>query len=129
MIEWTPDLGTGVQEIDAQHQALFEWLAELETAAMDGRTLFGAYALTRLKHYARDHFELEESLMRAAAYPDLAAHMAEHAAFRAKLTELRLKSIGRDISADTVDFLRTWLTQHVATSDMAYVPYLKAKVD
>ena len=52
-------------------------------------------------------------------------HQAEHAEFRARLEELQLKSIGEDISADTVSFLNHWLTNHIAHTDMAYVPYLK----
>lgn len=125
MIEWTPRLATGVAALDEQHKEIFQWLAELENASADQRTLFGVYAITRLKHYMREHFAAEEALMRSAAYPDLAAHMAEHAVFRSKLGELQLRSIQEDVSADTVQFLTDWLTNHIATTDMAYVPYLK----
>ena len=125
MIEWTPDLATGVPAIDEQHKAIFQWLAELNGAASEERTLFGVYALTRLKHYTRDHFAAEEALMKAAAYPALAKHAAEHAAFRSRLAELHLRSIGEDISADTVQFLTDWLVNHIARTDMAYVPWLK----
>lgn len=127
MIEWTSALGTGVDLLDEQHKVIFQWLAELDSAAADERTLFGAYAITRLKHYTRDHFAAEEVLMKSAAYPGLTEHMVEHAAFRAKLAELQLKSIGEDISADTVQFLRDWLIHHIAVTDMAYVPYLKSQ--
>ena len=125
MIEWTPALSTGVPLLDEQHRMIFRWLAELESAAAEERTLFGVYAITRLKHYARDHFEAEETLMKAAGYPQLEEHVAEHVAFRARLQDIQLKSIGTDISSDTVDFLREWLTHHIAVIDMAYVPYLK----
>ncbi|MCX7165822.1 MAG: bacteriohemerythrin [Rhodocyclales bacterium] len=126
MIEWTPALSTGVPLLDEQHKAIFQWLAELESAAADERTLFGVYAITRLKHYIREHFTVEESMMKSAGYPDLVKHMAEHAAFRTKLGELQVKSIGQDISADTVVFLRDWLVNHIGKTDMAYVPYLKS---
>jgi len=125
MIEWTPALSTGVPLLDEHHQTIFQWLAELNSAVVDERTLFGVYVLTRLKHYAREHFAAEESLMKSVGYPDLAEHMAEHAAFRARLEELQLKSIGQDISTDTVEFLNQWLTNHICNIDMAYVPYLK----
>ncbi len=126
MIEWTPALSTGVSLLDEQHQAIFQWLAELERAATDERTLFGVYAITRLKHYMREHFAAEEALMKAAGYPGLAAHIAEHAEFRNRLAELQIKAIGQDITPDTVDFLVGWLTNHIARTDMAYVPYLKS---
>ncbi len=126
MIEWTPALSTGVPLLDEQHKAIFQWLAELERAAVDERTLFGVYAITRLKHYMREHFAAEEALMKAAEYPDLVAHMAAHAEFRAKLGELQIKCIGEDISMDTVEFLKDWLTHHISRTDMAYVPYLNS---
>ncbi len=125
MIEWTPALSTGVPLLDEQHKAIFQWLAELDSASAEERTLFGAYAITRLKHYTQSHFTAEEALMKAAGYPGLEAHMAEHAAFRSRLSELHLKSIAEDISADTVKLLTDWLVNHIAKSDTAYAPYLK----
>ncbi|MDP3512254.1 MAG: bacteriohemerythrin [Sulfuritalea sp.] len=127
MTNWTPALSTGVPLIDEHHRIIFQWLAELERASADQRTLFGVYAITRLKHYIRDHFTAEEALMESAAYPKLAEHMAAHAEFRNRLGELQIRSIEQDISEETVQFLRDWLVQHIATTDMAYVPYLKAK--
>lgn len=126
MIQWTPALATGVASLDEQHQAIFQWLAELERAAMEERTLFGVYAITRLNRYMREHFAEEEALMKAAGYPDLADHIREHAEFRTRLGELQIKSISQDISMDTVVFLQTWLTKHITKTDMAYVPYLNA---
>ncbi len=125
MIEWTVDLSTGVPLLDVHHRTIFEWLAELERAAVDERTLFAVYALVRLKHYTRDHFAAEEALMKSAGFPGLAEHMAEHAAFRTRLGELQLKSMEQDISTDTVKLLSDWLTHHITKTDMAYVPYLK----
>lgn len=124
MMTWTPDLSTGVPKLDEQHKEIFQWLAELQSATADERTLFGVYVITRLKHYIREHFAAKEALMKAAGYPDLVQHMAKHAEFRARLEELQLKSIAEDISEDTVNFLTEWLTQHIAETDMAYVPYL-----
>ena len=91
MIEWTPSLSTGNEVLDEQHKALFRWLAELDSAANDSRTLFGAYAITRLKTYTRNHFAAEEALMKASGYPALGEHIAEHEAFRARLAELHLQ--------------------------------------
>ena len=125
MNAWTPALATGVAQLDLQHQNIFQWLAELESATGDKRTLLGVYAITRLKQFIREHFAQEEKLMRAVGYPGLAEHMAEHAAFRAKLDELQRRSIGQDISQETVDFLKAWVTEHISKTDMAYVPYLK----
>ena len=125
MIQWTEALSTGVSLLDEHHRAIFQWLAELERAAVDERRLFGAYAVTRLSHYVREHFTVEEALMKSVGYPGLADHLAEHAVFRAKLRELQTESVGHDISHDAVNFLSDWLCDHIARVDMAYVPYLK----
>lgn len=125
MIEWTPKLSTGMPVLDEQHQAIFQWLGELQSATEDERTLFGVYAITRLKHNLREHFTAEEAAMKAAGYPGLDAHRAAHAEFRARLDDIHLKSIGEDISPDTVNFLTEWLIRHIVNMDMAYVPYLK----
>ena len=124
MTEWTPDLSTGVSVLDEQHKAIFQWLAQLESASAEQRTLFGVYVLTRLKHHMREHFATEEAMMKAVGYPDLARHQAEHEVFRTRLEELQLKSIAQDISADTVHFLSHWLGNHIAESDLAYAPFL-----
>ncbi len=125
MTEWTPDLATGNTVLDEQHKAIFEWLAELQSAASEQRTLFGAYAITRLKNFTKTHFAAEEALMKEAGYPHLAEHIAEHEAFRARLAEIHLRSIGNDISPETVRYLTDWLTHHIVETDMAYVPSIK----
>lgn len=128
MIQWTPDLSTGETLLDEQHRAIFEWLAELESAAADERTLFGVYAITRLKNFIAEHFAAEEALMKSVGYPDLVEHMAEHARFRAKIVDLQLKCIGQEITTEAVEFLSDWLSNHIAKTDMAYVPYLDKQV-
>lgn len=127
MIEWTPALRTGLPLLDEHNKTIFRWLAELESAAAEDRTLFGVYALTRLKHCVREHFAAEEALMKSADYPELVRHRAEHALFRGKLAELQLNSIGREIPLDTVVALQDWLTNHICQADMSYVGYLQEK--
>lgn len=129
MIEWTPSLSTGVTLLDGHHQELFRRISEIQRAVEEQRTLFGVYALTRLKHFVREHFTAEEALMRAAGYPRLKEHTEEHEAFRARLGEVLVKSIGQDMPPETLAFLQDWLTHHIAKVDMDYVPWLKEHGD
>ncbi len=122
---WSDSLATGVAAIDEQHRSLFDWFAQLESAAADQRLMTAAYALTRLTQYTRSHFEAEEQLMAAAGYPRLAAHREEHEAFRQQLRDLQNQSVTRDISGDAVALLRDWLVKHIMVSDMDYVPYAR----
>lgn len=121
---WTDALLTGDAVIDDQHRSLFELLDQLRLAADEQRTMLAAYAITRLKHYVREHFQTEEDVMRRCHYPQLDEHIGEHEKFRNKLVEFQGKAVLLDISAEMVDFLIDWLVNHVTKSDMRFVPYL-----
>lgn len=121
---WTDALLTGDAVIDAQHRSLFELLDQLKLAAAEQRTMLAAYAITRLKHYVREHFDTEEALLRKCRFPKLDEHIAEHDKFRNKLVEFQNKAVVLDVSGDMVDFLIDWLVNHIAKSDMRFVPYL-----
>lgn len=124
-MKWADKFATGVADIDEQHKSLFDWFAQLESAANDQRIMIVAYALTRLMQYTRTHFAAEERLMADCAYPRLAAHRAEHEAFRQRLQDLRTASLTQDIGSATVNLLREWLVKHITVSDMDYIPYVK----
>jgi hemerythrin-like metal-binding protein len=123
-MEWTPALATGQITLDDQHRGLFKCLDDLETATAEERTLFAVYTLTRLKHYASDHFTTEEAMMRKSNYPRLKQHIDEHEQFRVRLRDLQISSVHTDVSTTMVEFLRDWLVNHIAKSDMDYVPYI-----
>lgn len=124
-MKWTKALATGHEIIDEQHKALFRCLEELEMATTEQRTLLAVYSITRLKHYVREHFETEEAVMKQCEFPKLKEHIAEHESFRTKMTDLQGKAVILDVSAEMVEFLADWLVNHVAVSDLEYVPYLK----
>lgn len=124
LLDWSPRLATGIELLDAQHREIFRWFAELDTAAAEQRTLLAVYTMTRLNRYMLDHFAAEEAVMRAAGFPGLARHVAQHHAFRERLRKLKLESAGRDAAAATGEFLRMWLIEHIHGYDMEYVPYL-----
>lgn len=132
MFEWNNTLSVGVASVDAQHQNLFAIARELHAAMSSGqgKTALGK-VLDRLVQYAASHFAHEERLMRLADYPGLETHVAEHRALTAKVLELQADfRAGRTaISVQVLQFLRTWLQQHIQHSDKAYAPYLQeAKV-
>jgi hemerythrin len=101
-LQWTPALAVGVAEIDAQHQELF-WRAERLIAALRAGSRGEVLPLLAyLDEYAAVHFEAEERLMKAVAFPGREAHAAVHLAFRA------------DFAAFVRDFRRTGPTALVA---------------
>jgi len=127
--KWDANLSTGVHLLDEQHQALFECLNDLEKATKQQAMLATFHAMEQLSRYIRDHFSVEERLMKLCGYPWLVEHVQEHRSFSDKLFELRKSYLDHDISAGLIDFLRDWLERHVTQTDMAYVPYLQAETD
>lgn len=123
-LKWSESLATGHQQIDEQHQSIFQSLEHLETAVREDRAMYAVYAITRLTHYVQNHFAAEEALMRQHGYPGIEQHIAEHEKLRSKVRELTRKSIYEDVSMEIIELLRGWLVDHIGKVDMAYVPYL-----
>ena len=120
------ELRTGIQEIDEQHETLFDVLARLQAVVGGGDNWSTIYfALTELAHFASTHFVVEEALMRLHGYPRLDQHIAEHRGFSARLAQLEQQAIRSDVSQHLIDFIEEWLTVHIAQSDQAYVPCLR----
>ena len=123
---WTDELLTGIEEIDHQHQVLFDCLARLqESVTSDERWSATHYALIELADFAHIHFAVEEALLRLHGYPLLSAHIAEHQSFVRELGSLKDKSLRTDVSDEMVQFLKKWLVDHIGKTDHQYVPHLR----
>ena len=126
-MHWTEDLRTGVDVVDEQHQGIFSWFNELKQATDERRTLFAAYVVTRLGQYVREHFAIEESLLREKGYPRIEEHLAEHEDFRQKLRELKMKAISDAMASEMIELLRDWLARHICESDKDYARFILSK--
>jgi hemerythrin-like metal-binding protein len=130
MFDWKQEYSVGIPSIDAQHQNLFAISHELYKAMSAGQ---GKSVLTRilerLVRYTTMHFAHEERLMRQNAYPNLEKHLEEHAALTKQVLKFQADfQAGRSaITVQLLNFLNTWLEQHIKNSDKAYVPHMKAK--
>lgn len=124
---WTDELLTGIDEIDRQHQVLFDCIARLEHA-VTGEERWSAvhFALEEVSEFSRIHFAVEEALMRLHDYPDFDAHIDEHRAFVVELNTLKEKSIRTDVGDEMVAFLKKWLARHIHEIDQQYVPHLRS---
>ena len=126
---WTDDCRVSVQEIDAQHQALFglvENLARAVDEGKSGRILLQTF--DRLADYSVEHFQTEERYMQQFSYPELGAHRAEHERFARKVGYFRRGlAIGKSCVANEVlDFLTLWLVHHIQDVDRRYVDCFRA---
>jgi hemerythrin-like metal-binding protein len=75
------------------------------------------------------HFERENQLMAESAYPDTAAHIAEHEALLADFGKF-LDSVddasGEEIVART-RYIENWFLKHIAGSDKRLGQYLRSR--
>ena len=127
MIKWTKEFSVGVKELDEHHQHIISVINKLYDAVSGGNNPRAVIeTLTELREYASYHFQAEEELMRKKNYPDAPAHIQEHEEFQNQLQRIQnLVQSNDDFSGlELMEFLSSWLTTHVLTTDMKYVPYL-----
>jgi hemerythrin len=127
---WNNSLATGIESIDTQHQQLVKLVNELYDAMTQnrGKEATGK-VLNELVAYTVKHFAHEERYFAQTAYPDTAAHIAEHEKLKAQVGDFGKKFAAGQatVSAELMNFLRNWLMTHIMQSDKKYAPHLKAK--
>jgi hemerythrin len=129
-IIWNESLSVGVTEIDRQHKQLVGILNQL--LGMDGVTVDSEIisdTLTRMTDYADYHFNSEEWFMQKYAYPEYKTHRKEHAAFMRKTAELAMGTMvyQKTVPTEVLEFLKTWLVEHIMVSDMKYKEFFQQK--
>lgn len=130
--EMKPEYFTGIAEIDREHARLFELAQEtddlLENDLLQDKTEQLVHLISELIDYTRIHFSHEEDYLRSIHYADFAAHSAQHRSFEDSLLEFDLDSAEgdyrrqNDIAKELLEFLVTWLGNHILKVDMRYVP-------
>ncbi len=128
LITWNTSYAVGVAEIDTQHQKLVDLINKLHDAMKAGKsnTVLGGL-LSDLVSYTGYHFATEEKYFDKFHYAESPAHRAEHRKLVAEVVEFqkKFKSGAASISMDLMEFLKKWLTDHIAGSDRKYVACFK----
>jgi len=127
-IEWTEALSVGDTAIDQQHQRLIQIINDLHEAmrTQTARAQLGQL-LDQLIAYTHEHFSYEEGRLQACGYPHLKGHQRLHADLLGQVGELKTKfNRGkRAMNIELMNFLKTWLTDHIQKTDKRYTPYLR----
>ena len=90
LIEWTPDLQTGLLWQDTQHRDLIENINLLNGAIMAQRGGDEVKDMVNfLDGYMDNHFCIEEKYMEVYGYPEAGEHRDEHRKFRGDLESLK----------------------------------------
>ena len=122
MYQFTNDCLIGIEEIDKEHEHLFNLLnktdealhvADADVAAITSRLL------NELYEYAINHFSHEEAYMLSIDDPELNRQAAEHEAFRDKVTSVMAAGeLTLATAQDLLTFLAKWLYRHILGSDI-----------
>lgn len=126
VLQWTPDLNTGISEIDQQHRRICEYINRLDRVlATHDRSELGA-VIEGVVEYTMSHFSYEESLMEDAGYGFVNAHRRVHKMVVKRINDLRERyKKGEDVAAELHDMLSRWLFSHIRSEDRAYLGAVK----
>lgn len=130
LIEWSDDYCISIPSIDGQHRLLVSMIRHLQEAMLEGRVKAVVTPLFQaMNRYTEFHFEYEEQLFAEHAYAGQKAHGEQHAALVRKLWELEEKYSAGTLSAGAplMQFLRSWLVDHICIHDRQYSGFLKEK--
>ena len=130
LIEWDEGYSVDIPSIDSQHRLLVSMIRHLQEAMLEGRVKGVVAPLFQaMNQYTKFHFEYEEQLFAEHGYPDVEGHREQHAALIAKLQNLEEKYSNATLSAGTplMQFLRSWLVDHICAHDKQYSGFLKEK--
>jgi hemerythrin len=127
-IEWDPDFSVDVEEIDVHQKKMFDLfneLIELKHKKADPKVI--ANLVSDINDYGKLYFTTEEKILKERQYPDRDTHARGHRRFIRNAISLR-REIVEDVDNLTMDSilsLRDWLIEHIQTSDVLYVPFLR----
>jgi hemerythrin len=128
VITWNDSLLLGIDQFDDHHRHLVS-LINLARESWDlGDHGVVSKLLNELVDYATYHFSAEEFWMKEQSYPLLEVHSKEHEEFCIKVVEQELLFEAGETSVlpTLVEFLSTWLIEHIQKSDGAYGVYARS---
>jgi len=129
-LTWNDTFSVGVEPLDDEHRELFGLLAALEAATTQRlQPESAARLLRKLEEATRTHFAREEAVMRAAKYPGLTLHSANHLRLMEKLEAFMARHGhgGQALNRHAINFLGDWLVNHIQTDDMRLGDWLRER--
>lgn len=125
-IMWSPDLDTGIEVIDRQHQRIVEYINQLEQTRNHHDRNVMKQVLDDLVDYTQSHFAFEESLQEEAGYKYAKPHQKVHQLFIKRINAYQERfTRGEDITDELHQVLVTWLINHIRRDDADYVGSVK----
>ena len=120
-IEWDDSYDMNISTIDEEHKKFIKTVNKVISIAeqIDNDTHEITYVLYEMTMYALSHFKTEEDYMRKFEYSEYRLHEEEHNEFIKKTVEFcdRTKNGDYDITNDLLEFLQSWLVNHIQGTD------------
>ena len=129
VFEWNDSFVLNIPVVDEQHQRLISMISDLDASEREGTGgLLISYVLQELIRYIAIHFEDEERLMLSHGFPGLAGHRQEHDFFVKRVMHIQESfQDGDDLSKETLDFLKEWISCHIKGTDQIYAGFIRAE--
>jgi hemerythrin-like metal-binding protein len=121
---WKEEYKMNIKEIDKQHEYFVSLLNKLYIAIIDFQTQDNlGLILDELIVYAVDHFKTEEKYFDKFHFIGAEEHKKEHQMLKERLLDFKLKFTQdkAKISFELIDFLESWLVDHLDNMDKKYV--------
>jgi hemerythrin len=127
MIKWSEQLSVKIESIDNEHKKLIEIINKLYTAMSrrEGHSVLDAI-LIELADYTATHFKHEEEALQKYNFPGFSGHKKQHEEFVSKVVDTKKKYEEGAImlTVPIVDFLNSWVQNHIMKMDFAYSDFL-----
>ena len=123
LVYWDNSYSVNVNEIDNQHQKLFDLINNLYDAMKkgSGKEILPSI-INELYEYVEKHFSTEEKYFDRFNYPESETHKIEHYNFLKKVTEFKkgYEENQLALTVDVITFLQNWLVTHIKVVDKKY---------
>ncbi|HEX8961639.1 MAG TPA: hemerythrin family protein [Rhodocyclaceae bacterium] len=127
-MEWNTNFETGQTRLDAEHRRLLELIGAFDQEIERGTSLESLEEVLRqIRQYSESHFQNEERLMDAIAFPEADAHRELHRMLLAALKDL-MQAISFESlpPAELLKFLVTRYIEHICDEDKALGRFLNS---
>ena len=136
LMQWTPAMSVGVEELDNDHKVLIKVINDLDAnAGNESRRDVVRQCLIALRRYAEFHFAREEKVMSACSYPNLEAHKDEHRDFVKRIQDVTarfdtgVEDAAGIVNQELLDYLKDWLRHHILVEDLAYRAHVERSAE
>ena len=127
-IDWSANFNIEIDSIDQQHKKLAEIINTLYDAMKQGKGQQELnHTFAELARYTQNHFKYEEDLFDKFGYLQAMSHKKEHTDLLNKVALYAEHYQNGKImmSLEVMDFLKSWLMNHILVTDKAYSAFLK----